>query len=279
MEESKDISIKNDSEERAFKHGQYSDRLESLLEFLEQTEKVGGEQQTGSISSSTCSHIRSTRNGLSDKTNCGVPISTTRQCKKDRKKYIINQDSEELQNLCSVDGISTSSFEETIPSLPKSRERPSSKYSIKNLTQRNTKKYIWDCWEETIDGGMVFIRDSDDGDEKTDVDEATMSTGDIRSEQKTGECNNTKVLRAVGEEIHARASEMKAELDAKASKVEKLHSDRVQSEAEHVTKMKVLKKAWKKRLENLNADHDKVRIAICWIVTFIYVHCGVIIGF
>ena len=51
---------------------------------------------------------------------------------------------------------------------------------------------------------------------------------------------------------------MKLHLEQKSKVVENLHSIRVKNESEHVTKMKSVKQEWKKRLEGVNGDNDKV---------------------
>ncbi|KAL3821943.1 LOW QUALITY PROTEIN: hypothetical protein ACHAXA_004431 [Cyclostephanos tholiformis] len=122
------------------------------------------------------------------------------------------------------------------------------------LLANHDKKYIWDEWEETLQDGTMVLLDiekkmapSDDPEESSKAN-ATPAYARQQLQQ----------LKAMSEEIQTRASSMKIELEYKTKKVEELHALRVKNESDHVRRMKSIKQEWKTRLEDAKAEHDKV---------------------
>ena len=208
--------------------------------------------------SSFCSTHTST--GLADITNfCSTPSSSSRQHTTGRKKAVSGQDAEKFQDFCSVDGtLPTCSTTLTSPSTPGSLISTSTFRTPRSM-QRNTKKYIWDDWEETDKGGMVCIRDSVGTDTRRESGESKMTTGDSQEESIEATRHQLKELKVMSEEIQNRAASMKSQLEEKSKTVEELHSIRVKNESEHVQRMKILAKDWSKRFGDLKSKHSKVR--------------------
>lgn len=126
-----------------------------------------------------------------------------------------------------------------------------------NSMRRNTRKYIWDDWEETNDGHLVQLRDLAIADNEVSKVSNTQTTGDSQRETARRQLQDIK---AIGEEIQSRAFNMKEELVEKSLLVEELHSTRVQNEADHVKQMKCLKKQWKEKFEEAKSKHEKVSL-------------------
>jgi hypothetical protein len=207
---------------------QYSDKLQSLLSFLDEhcepkhdsrdeLPGIGGRKAGGSPS-------RSTRTGLADITNDSSK----------RGKAVTCQDEEEFKD-CTI-----------CLDVPRN---PSAKLQV-----MHEKKYIWDDWCETGAGDMVLLQDEPGISAGGKVDEVGTSRKGlpINAQQQLAE------LKCMSDEIQTRAAGMKSELEQKSKSVQELHSIRVKNEAEHVQKMKSAKQEWKKRLEVAKAERDMV---------------------
>ena len=218
----------------------YSDKLESLLTFLEENcgehkNDNGDDCDVGGRKGGVLSPPTSSRAGLADITNCSSPPTA------EGKKNVTRKDAEDIQGL-----------------PPDRVDAPS-----KPLVIREKKKYVWDDWEEaSLLNSLDALCDKDLLD-----DPKPMPPGDNAEESATCKSSSNGLpanarqqlrdLQSMSEEIQTRAAAMKVEMEQKKKVVEELHSIRVKNEAEHVQKMKAVKNEWKKRLDGAKAEHDR----------------------
>ena len=139
------------------------------------------------------------------------------------------------------------------------------------------KKYIWDDWESDsllASLGACFekieMADDEHSESGEEVGEANESSHPQREanesshpqrSSKTVPANaaqQLQELKSMSEEIQSRASTMRATLEEKRKKVEELHAIRVQNESAHVQKMKAAKQEWKKRIDAVKSENEKV---------------------
>mmetsp|Transcript_12305 Transcript_12305/g.26603 ORF Transcript_12305/g.26603 Transcript_12305/m.26603 type:complete len:479 (-) Transcript_12305:737-2173(-) len=223
---------------------QYSDKLDSLLNFLDKhCEK---ENDSDDKLSSDCgrreadvtpTHCACT--GLGDIANHNASERSSWHGSSERKEAITGQDEEELKDL--NDRCNASS---------KARRSSAESHIIRE------KKYIWDDWSETGAGDIVLLQDefrnpAGDGMEKSASFESSNGLPPNARQQ-------LQELKSMSQEISARAASMKIELEQKREVLDHLHSIRVKSESDHVQKMKSAKQNWKKRLECLKTERDGV---------------------
>lgn len=220
----------------------FSDRLESLLTFLDEKENI----DIASVESFCCRRYSTgsdsigVHRGLVDTSN-----STDQTSHQSTAERIVGQDEKAFKNKPG-----TNDGERSTHSLAFLRQSTGS--SGKN------KKYIWDEWEETCDGKSDLVRDMplDDGvpDDHTKYE---MSTGDNETESLSAARRQLFNLKAMGEEIHARTASLKSDLEKAKAEVESLHCIRIQNEADHVKAMKSLKRKWKERTSEVETKYDE----------------------
>ena len=214
---------------------QYSEKLESLLSFLE--EHCEQKYDSGDKLSNECggreadvSTSRRARTGLADISNSARASTRT------------GEDEEEIK-------------EQHVPIHATSKSLSFTR-ATKTIVTRE-KKYIWEDWEETMqEGEMVLIGSEPKMPSCDEIEERSCPPSNglpVDAHQQLQE------LRSMSEEIQTRAAAMKIELDHKSKKVDELHSIRVKNESEHVETMKLVKQEWKKRIECAQVENDTVR--------------------
>ncbi|KAL3782973.1 hypothetical protein HJC23_003129 [Cyclotella cryptica] len=119
-----------------------------------------------------------------------------------------------------------------------------------------SKRYVWDEWEER---DLVRDMSLNDG-VPAGKTKHEMAAGDNKTESVSRARQQLISLKAMGEEIHARAASLKSSLEEKNIEIERLHCLRIQNEADHVKAMKSLKRQWKERKIEMKTKHDEASL-------------------
>ena len=202
-----------------------SKRFESLINFLDQesgvaTAEVNNDNQRGGRSGSIDS-----RGSLLDITNNELQSSQT-------SERISSKNKEKLKN-------PTDRVNELIIAR-----------SSKN------KKYIWDEWDEKIECYGVDA----DNDVQDDETRDSQIAGDIQAEKISAARLQLIQLKAAGDEIQARAAKLKTNQETLKADIDRLHSIRIENEANHVKSMKMLKREFTNRKAKTEAETKKVGV-------------------
>jgi hypothetical protein len=196
----------------------YSEKLESLLSFLDDLENNGSDNVNEASVSNSRREIRG--------------VDTTRRA---------------CTLLTDVTQKRDGDFHDCALASTKARSPP-------KPPANHEKKYIWDEWDETLQDGAMVLLDIDNkmttGNDLEDYSKANATPASARQQLQQ--------LKAMSEEIQTRASSMKIELEYKTKKVEELHTLRVKNESDHIRRMKSIKQEWKTRLDDAKAEYDKV---------------------
>ncbi|KAL7550907.1 hypothetical protein ACHAWF_014117 [Thalassiosira exigua] len=222
----------------AAKPRRYSDKLESLLSFLEEHNLDDDCSSTGNDGR------RQLDTSSSPGARAGLVDVTNRTPTRAEEKNIASAIEKELS--------SSSHFVNATSKAERS----------KPLVMRE-KKYIWDDWEEDS-----LLASLDECFELNDLADESMMTSGEEVEESLPQRSSKGVpanahqqlqeLRSMSQEIQARASTMRTNLEQKRKKVEELHSIRVQNESAHVQNMKSVKQEWKKRIDGVKSEHERV---------------------
>jgi hypothetical protein len=219
----------------------YSDRFEVLFKFLD-AKSISNENDSVDTSlhkringSSTvpCSH------GLVDITNYQSSHQETSE-RVDRQKETTIKGKLGNNNDCTITNHVTTTLS-----------------ADEKAACNKAKRYIWDDWEETLDGQIVLLRDvqlDKPAGLVLQLSNTKMAAGEDKTEAMAA---TLKDLKAMSKEIQSRAATLKTELEAKKAEVEELHAIRIQNEAEHVKRMKSLKRQLKERSGEMKTKHDQ----------------------
>lgn len=199
-------------------------KFESLLQFLNDVENGLPTNDDGSQSdkNTTCPRL-----GLAD-------ISNTSQASHEQtSEKFISAETKKLQNQpCSSDDKVTLKEESAI---------------------RRNKRYIWD--EDWNFQG----KNEDQGGNKIYDHDSSQTAGDENKAEKLSAARQQLLsLKAASEEIQMHAVKLKEDQKKLKDEVEHLHSIRIEREANHVKTMKQLKKDFKDRKAQIEADHQQV---------------------
>lgn len=200
-----------------------SQRFESLLHFLDEENCIALEADDDNQRRSKSSSITlDSRRSLLDITNSTLQSSQTLE-------RISCQNKEKLKN--QSDRVNDGCLETELAIAPSNK----------------SKKYIWEEWDLEVDNGAQ-------DEEKKDIQMA----GDSQAEKISAARQQLIQLKAAGEEIQARATKLKSSQGALKAEIDRLHSIRIEQEANHVKNMRTLKLKFVNRKAKTEAETEKV---------------------
>ena len=214
---------------------QYSEKLQSLLDFLDEHDGAADYNVRGGPKPppSATRRVSACGGGLADITNCGQSTSDARASLAGEKEEALKDIGDHID----------------------ANVRP--RGSSKNHVMRD-KKYIWDDWSETGDGGMIFLQEESSAPAGRGVPKSSENGDSIENTVPDNAHEQLRELKLMSLELSTRATAMKIEMEQKRREVEELHSIRVKNESAHVERMKSVKQEWKKRVEVATAECDRI---------------------
>ena len=111
------------------------------------------------------------------------------------------------------------------------------------------KNYIWDTWEE----------ESLDPHDSKSLECNDQTAGESRAEKMSLARQQILDIQEASREISTRAAKLKDDQEQLKTEVERLHSIRIQNEANHVKAMKKLKLEFKNRRAAIEEKNEQVR--------------------